>query len=145
MDRGWLAASVVSIIAMGVVPWSGMAADSKANADKVAKEAREAIEATKEYTIQQKEAFQRKVQEELVAIHQQIVVLREKIAHLSESTRADLQKSLTELEKKKESAKERLEELKEVTDGKWRDVQERMNIAMNELKHSYHKLMSRMP
>jgi hypothetical protein len=60
MNCGWLAARVVSTVLASVIPLSGMAAESEANAEKVAKEAREAIEATKEYTAQQKEAFQRK-------------------------------------------------------------------------------------
>ncbi|BFU91810.1 MAG: hypothetical protein NTAFB01_29970 [Nitrospira sp.] len=122
-----------------------MAAESTASAEKVVKETQEAIEATKEYTAQQKEAFQRKAQEELAAIQRQIIGLREKIAKASESTRADLQKSLNELEKKKEGVKERVDKLKVATDAKWHEVREGMNNAMNELKHSYQKLLSHMP
>ena len=109
------------------------------------KETQEAIDATKEYTAQQKEAFQRKAHQELTAIHRQIIRLREKIAKASESTRADLQKSLNELEKKKDGVKERLDELKGATDAKWHEVREGMNDALNELKHSYQKLLSHMP
>ena len=63
----------------------------------------------------------------------------------SESTRAELQKSLNELEKKKEAVKEKLDELKGATDAKWHDVKDGMNNAMNEIKHSYQKLLSHMP
>jgi chromosome segregation ATPase len=127
------------------IPLSGMAAESEANAEKVAKGAREAIEATKEYTAQQTDAFQRKTQEGVAAIQRQIIELRQKITNASESTRADFQKSLTELEQKKEGVRERLDELKRATDAKWHEVRERMNNALNELKHSYQKLISRMP
>ncbi|MGC4098687.1 MAG: hypothetical protein QM706_16360 [Nitrospira sp.] len=63
----------------------------------------------------------------------------------SETTRADLQKSLNELEKKKDGVKEKLDELKGATDAKWHDVQDRMNNALSELKQSYQKLLSHMP
>ncbi|MGE3976522.1 MAG: hypothetical protein AB7F94_02940 [Nitrospira sp.] len=145
MNRGWLAVGAVSVVVASTIPWSGMAAESAASAEKVVKETQEAIEATKEYTAQQKEAFQRKAHEELTAIQRQIVGLREKIAKASESTRADLQKSLNELEKKKDGVKESLDELKGATDAKWHEVREGMNNAMNELKHSYQKLLSHMP
>lgn len=145
MKRGWLAAGAVSVAFASLIPWSSMAAESKASAEKVVKETQEAIEATKEYTAQQKEAFQRKAQEELAAIHRQILGLREKIAKASESARADLQKSLNELEKKKDGVKERLDELKGATGAKWHEAREGMNNALNELKHSYQKLLSHMP
>jgi uncharacterized protein YukE len=128
-----------------MLPWSSSAAESTASAEKVAKEARETLEATKEYTAQQKEAFERKAHEELVAVQRQINGLRAKVAEASESTRAELQKSLNELEKKKDRVKQKLDELKGTTDAKWHDVQEGMNTALNELKRSYQKLLSRMP
>ena len=81
----------------------------------------------------------------MAAIQRQIIGLREKIAKASESTRADFQKSLNELEKKKDGVKERLDELKGATGAKWYEVQERMNNALNELKHSCQKLLSHMP
>ncbi|MEK9140482.1 MAG: hypothetical protein AAB308_05465 [Nitrospirota bacterium] len=122
-----------------------VAAESKAGTEKIVKEARETIEATKEYTVQQKETIERKAHEELAALQRQIVELRGKVTKASESTRADLQKSLNELEKKKDGVKARLEELKGATDAKWHDVQEGMTTALNELKQSYQKLLSHLP
>lgn len=122
-----------------------VAAESKTGTEKIVKEARETIEATKEYTTQQKEAIEGKAREELAALQRQIVELRGKVTKASESTRAELQKSLNELEKKKEGVREKLEELKGSTDAKWHEVKEKMTSAMNELKQSYQKLLSRMP
>jgi len=123
----------------------GVAAESKAGTEKIVKEARETIEATKEYTVQQKEAIERKAHDELVALQRQIVELRGKVAQASETTRAELQKSLHELEKKKDGAKERLDQLKGATDAKWHEVQEGMTTALNELTQSYQKLLSHLP
>lgn len=113
--------------------------------DKIVKEAWETLEATKEYTDQQKSAFQRKAQEELAVLQQQITALRGKVEDASVSTRAELQKSLTELEKKKDGVRKQLDELKQTTDKKWQDVQDGMNSALQELKQSYQKLLSRIP
>lgn len=129
----------------GLIVCQSAGAESMTGADKIVKEARETLEATKEYTDQQKSAFQRKAQEELAALHQQITALRGKVEDASVSTRAELQKSLTELEKKKDGVRKQLDELKQTTDKKWQDVQDGMNSALQELKQSYQKLLSRIP
>lgn len=140
----WLS-GVLWVLMPGLIVCQNVGAESTAGADKIVKEARETIEATKEYTDQQKTAFQRKAQDELAALQQQIVALRGKVVDASTSTRAELQKSLNELEKKKDGVREQLDALKQTTDKKWQDVQDGMNSALHELKQSYQKLLSRMP
>ena len=120
-------------------------AESTSGTEKIVKEARETLQATKEYTDQQKAAFQRKAQEELAALQQQITALRGKVEDASASTRTELQKSLNELEKKKDGVREKVDELRQTTDKKWQDVQDGMNSALHELKQSYQKLLSRIP
>lgn len=137
--------AVVYVVGIGIVPMSSIAAESPASADKVVKEAQETVEAAKQYTAQQKEAFQQKAQEELAVIQRQILGLRAKIEKSSESTRADLQKSLNELEKKKDGVREKVDELKNATDTKWHEVRGRMNNALDELKRSYRKLLAHLP
>lgn len=129
----------------GVLVCQNVGAESTTGTDKIVKEARETIEATKEYSVQQKEAVERKAQEEFTALQRQIIELREKVTKASETTRAELQKSLNELEKKKDGVREQLDELKHATDKKWQDVQDGMNSALQELKQSYQKLLSRIP
>ncbi len=128
-----------------VVVCQNAGAESTVGKDTIVKEARETFEATKEYTDQQKAAFQRKAQEELAAFQQQIVALRGKVADASASTREELQKSLNEVEKKKDDVRRTLDELKHTTDRKWQDVQDGMNSALHELKQSYQNLLSRIP
>ena len=144
MQCRWLS-GVLWVLVPGLIVCQNVGAESTAGADKIVKEARETIEATKEYTDQQKTAFQRKAQDELAALQQQIVALRGKVVDASTSTRAELQKSLNELEKKKDGVREQLDALKQTTDKKWQDVQDGMNSALHELKQSYQKLLSRMP
>jgi predicted RNase H-like nuclease (RuvC/YqgF family) len=140
----WLR-GVLWVPIVGLIVCQNVGAESTVGTDKIVKGARETIEATKEYTDQQKTAFQRKAQDELAALQQQITALRGKVEEASASTRAELQKSLNELEKKKDGVREQLDQLKHATDKKWQDVQDGMNGALHELKQSYQKLLSRMP
>lgn len=137
--------AVIYVVGIGIVPISSIAAESATSAEKVVKEAHEAVEAAKQYTAQQKEAFQHSAQEELAVLQRQILGLRTKIENSSESTRADLQKSISELEKKKDGVKEKVDELKNATDTKWHEVRERMNRALDELERSYRKLLADLP
>ena len=120
----------------------GMAAESAVSAEKVVQEAQETIEATRQYTVQQKETFQRKAQEELAVMQQKIFELRAKVEKASDSTRTDLQQSLDDLEKKRNGVREKLDELKHTTDAKWHEVRERMNSALDEVKRSYRRLLT---
>jgi uncharacterized coiled-coil DUF342 family protein len=133
------------VLLAGLMVCQSVGAQSPTGTDKIVKGARETLEATKEYTDQQKTAFQRKAQEELAALQQQITALRGKVEDASVSTRAELQKSLNELEKKKDGVRQQLDELKHTTDQKWQHVQDGMNNALHELKQSYQKLLSRIP
>jgi peptidoglycan hydrolase CwlO-like protein len=123
----------------------GMAPVSFAGTDTITKEAKETLEATKQYTIEQKEAFQRKAHEELAVVQKQIGALREKGHDVSAATRAELQKSINELEKKKDAAKHELEQLRTVTDSKWAAMKTNVNSALDDLKRSYQKAVSRLP
>lgn len=144
MRRRWLR-GVLWVPIAGLMLYQDVGAESTVGTEKIVKEARETIEATKEYTVQQKEAIERKAHEELAALQRQIAELRGKVTKASETTRAELQKSLNELEKKKDGVKAKLEELRGVTDVKWHDAQEGMTTALNELKQSYQKLLSHLP
>ncbi|MBH0178828.1 MAG: hypothetical protein HP491_13435 [Nitrospira sp.] len=133
------------IVCVWVVLDLGMTPDALAGADTIAKEARETVEAAKEYTAQQKDAFQRKAQEELAAIHSQIETLRGKARHVSVSTRAELQRSIDELDKKKEAVKDKLDVLRDATDAKWHTMKTTVDTAFDEMKGSYQKALSRLP
>lgn len=116
-----------------------------AGTETITKEAKETLEATKQYTMEQKEAFQRKAHEELAIVQKQIGTLREKGQEVSAATRAELQKSIDELEKKKDVARRELEQLKAVTDSKWAVMKANVNSALEDLKSSYQKAVSRLP
>lgn len=145
MSRGIMLVGIVLIGIVGGIPLPGMGAEPPVDTEKITKEARETIEATKQYTAQQKEAFQQKVHEDLVSIQKQIIALRGKAGEASAATRTELQKSINELEKKKDAAKNKLDELRATTDAKWSAMKVAVNSALDELKNSYQKALSHLP
>ncbi|MEY4527328.1 MAG: hypothetical protein RL768_1047 [Nitrospirota bacterium] len=106
----------------------------------IAKEARETIEATAQYTTQQKEAFQRKAQKELETIQKQMAAMQAKADKASASARAELQKSIRELEAKKEIARKQLDGLKSASDAKWSEMKAGVHDAIEEMNQSYQRL-----
>lgn len=133
------------VVLVGAILLSGPAIESSPGTEKIVKEARETVEATREYTAQQKEAFQQKVHEELAAVQKQISALQGRAHDISAATRADLQESIAELEKKREAAREQLNTLRAATDDKWNSLKTGMDAALDEIKSSYRKAVSRLP
>ena len=145
MNQGPLLLGMLCAAMVGVGVLTGTAAEPPIDTEKIGKEARETIEATKQYTVQQKEAFERKAHEELAAIQKKIDALREKARGVSTATKTELQKSIAELEKEKDAARHKLDELATATDAKWSAVKASVNSAIDELKSSYRKAVSRLP
>lgn len=123
----------------------GSTISSLADTGKITKEARETVEAVKEYTIQQKEAFQRAAHEELTAVQKQITFLQGKVHDMSASARVDLQESINELEKKRDMIKERLNKMQAETDEKWHIIKSSVETTIEELKAACRNVTSRVP
>jgi hypothetical protein len=140
-----LKAALILCFVIGTGAGAAIAAEEPTGGARVSKEAREAIEATKLYTAEQKEAFQRKAHEELVSIQTQITVLQAKVSDASASTRMELQRSLMELERKKETARDKLDELRVATGAKWNGVKSGFSAALEELHASYRKALAHLP
>jgi len=145
MNRYGRSSLVVLRMIMGSALVLVVQTESFAGTDTITQEARETVDATKKYTIQQKEAFQQKAQEELIAVQRQITALRDKSRNASTAVRADLQESIDELEKKKEAAREKLATLRVATDEKWNAVKSGVDTAFDEIKSSYRKAVSHLP
>lgn len=104
---------------------------------------REAIEATARYTTQQKEAFQRKAQEEFEAIQKQMAALQGNADKASVSARTELQKSIHGLEEKKGAARKQLDGLKSASDATWNEMKAGVHAAIEEMNQSYQRLRSK--
>jgi septal ring factor EnvC (AmiA/AmiB activator) len=113
--------------------------------ERVAWEAQEAVTATKDYTIQQKEAFQRKVQSELDEVQTRIAQLRGQVKHTSAEARADIQKAISELEKKKDLVEKKVQDIHSATAASWEQVNTKTVVAMEDLRDSLTRTLSRFP
>jgi Skp family chaperone for outer membrane proteins len=124
---------------------SAGASDKPVSGDKVMRETQEAVTATKDYTIQQKDAFQRKVQTELDEMQARITQLREQVKHASGEARADIQKTIAELEKKKDLAYKKAEEIQSATASSWEHVKSKTAAAVDDLRDSLNRAISHLP
>ena len=77
----------IGLLTIPVVVAAG-ASDKPVTGDTVIRETQEAVRATKDYTIQQKDAFQRKVQTELDEMQVRIAQLRGQVKHASGKTQS---------------------------------------------------------
>jgi TolA-binding protein len=121
------------------------ASDKAVTGDKVIQETQEAVTATKDYTIQQKDAFQRKVQTELDEMQGRIAQLRGQVKHASAEARADIQKAISDLEKKKELAEKKAQEIHSATASSWEQVKAKTSAAMDDLRESFNRAKSHLP
>jgi Skp family chaperone for outer membrane proteins len=113
--------------------------------DRVIRDTKEAVEATKQYTLQQKETFQKAVQAELAEMQVKIAELQKKTHAASAEARTEMQKALQELEHKKAEAGKQLEEVNASTSSAWSKLKDNMNAAVEDLKKSYTETVSKLP
>lgn len=113
--------------------------------DRVVRDTKEAIEATKQYTIQQKESFQKAMQAELIDMQAKIAELQKKTNAASVEARTEMQQAIQELERKKDEARKKLDKVNESTSSAWDKLKDGMNAAVADLKKSYKETLSKLP
>lgn len=134
----------IGLLSLSVAAAAG-ASDKPVTGDTVIRETQEAVTATKNYTIQQKDAFQRKVQTELDEMQVRITQLRGQVTHASAEARADIQQAIGELEKKKDLAQKKAEEIHSATASSWEQVKSKTADAMDDLRDSVNRALSHLP
>ena len=142
---GWLWGIVgIGLLIIPVIVAAG-ASDKPVTGDTVIRETQAAATATKDYTIQQKDAFQRKVQTELDEMKVRITQLRGQVKHASAEARADLQKAIRDLEKKKDLANKKVKAIHSATASSWEQVKSKAEAAMDDLRDSLTRARSYLP
>ena len=134
----------IGLLTIPVVVAAG-ASDKPVTGDTVIREAQEAVTATKDYTIQQKDAFQRKVQTELDEMQVRITQLRGQVKHASGEARRDIKKAIGELEKKKDLAHKKAQDIHSATASSWEQVKSKTAAAMDDLRDSLTRARSHFP
>ena len=134
----------IGLLTIPVVVVAG-ASDKPVTGDTVIRETQEAVTITKDYTIQQKDAFRRKVQIELDEMQVLITQLRGQVTHTSAEARADIQKAIKELEKKKDLANKKAEDIHSATASSWEQAKSKTEAMMDDLRDSLTRARSYLP
>ena len=134
----------IGLLIIPVVVAAG-ASDKPVTGNTVIRETQEAVTATKDYTIQQKDAFQRKVQSELDEMQVRITQLRGQVTHASAEARTDIQKAIVELEKKKDLANKKAEDIHSATASSWEQAKSKTEAMMDDLRDSLTRARSYLP
>ena len=134
----------IGVLTLSVVV-AAEASDKPVSGNTVIRETQEAVTATKDYTIQQKDAFQRKVQAELDEIQVHISKLHGQVNHASTEAKADIQKAIADLEKKKALAQKKAEDIHSATASSWEQVKSKTAAAMDDLRDSVNRTLSHLP
>ena len=134
----------IGLLTIPVVVAAG-ASDKPVTGDTVIRETQEAVTATKDYTSQQKDAFQRKGQTELDAMQVRITQLRGQVTHASAEARADIRKAIGELEKNKDLVNKKAQDIHSATASSWEQVKSKTAAAMDDLRDSLTQALSHLP
>jgi len=112
-------------------------------AEKVKKEAKEALDTTMGYAQEKSREYHDKIKESLKDYDKKMDELKAKSATMTEEAKADFNKTMEQLKEKKEAASKKLQELKKPTGKAWEDVKAGVNEAMADLKEAYEKAIAR--
>ena len=137
----------LTAVGCGLAPLAIAAGDQAppSTTEKMIRDTKEAVESTKQYTIQQKDSFQKTVQAELAEMQTKITELQKKTSAASVEARKDMQKALQDLERKKDEARKQLDEVSHSTSSAWSTLKDNVNAAVADLKKSYKDTMSKLP
>lgn len=108
------------------------------------RESREAVDAARQYSAQQKEAFQKRMQKELDDLQPKIEELKRQAESASEQVRIEAKRQIRELEKERDKASRKLTELQAAGEEAWGELKTGMNAALTELRQSYDRAKSRL-
>jgi outer membrane protein TolC len=74
-----------------------------------------------------------------------ITQLRGQVKHVSEEAKADIQKAIEALEKKKKLAQKKAEDIHSATASSWEQVKSKTSAAMDDLRDSLNRTLSHLP
>ncbi len=94
--------------------------------------------------VQQKEQYEKSIEERLRKIGKELDELKAKAAEMTEEARKEMNQQIEEIEMKEKLASLKLEEMRKESQKKWKKVTDEMNAAMNELVTAYEKTKSHM-
>jgi TolA-binding protein len=109
----------------------------KVSSEDVRRDAGQAVDTTVEYSQQAKEEFQKKLETQLDELDAKIVKLREKGSDLKDDAKVKWERTMTDLEKKRETARAKLTDVGRASAEAWKDVQKGAAAAWDDLDKAF--------
>ncbi len=119
---------LIASVLIAVGPWSEQSAKS---------DQPQALE-----TSQQKEQYEKTMEERLGKLGKQLDELKVKTAMKSEEVRKEMSKYLAEAERKQKAASRKLEEVRQESFKKWKKLSTEMQEAMDDFERAYKRAKS---
>ena len=110
--------------------------------DQVKQKTGAALESVKNYTLQQKEEYRKKISAELDELQKKIDALKSKAQAAASEARAKLNEEIADLQKKAEDLKKKLSGLGTATGNAWEDLKSEVDKGIDELKKGYERVLS---
>jgi len=104
--------------------------------------AQEGQQATSPDTPQQKEQFEKSIEERLRTLGKQLDELKAKAATMTDQVKKDMKEDLNAAEKKRKIASQKMAQMRKETERKWNKFSKEMNEATNDFERAYEKAKS---
>lgn len=132
------------LVVSEIGPWSfaSLAADDPkpVTSGTVKRETAEAVEAAKAYSAQERAQVEQKVQAELDELQAGIQRLQERMDQMSADTRRRAEASLEDLERRKDEARKRLEEIRIAGETTWDRLRQGLESSITDLRTRFRRL-----
>jgi len=137
-------ALLISVLVCGGFQVNSLAADKQGTAspEQVKQQAQQALETAKQYTMQEKEEYQKKIEAQLADLSKQIEGLKGKAKAAKQEMAAQLEAQLAEFKKQEQEVAKKLPELRSATSKAWGEVKGALDGAMDDLKKAYENARS---
>ena len=109
--------------------------------DKFKEQARNAVTTTKDYLAQQRDWWQKSYSDKLYEFDKQLADLKARSSQAGDKARSEWNKALSQLEQKKESAAQKLEQFKNASADRWQELN--AETAFADLEKSFKDTFSR--
>lgn len=116
---------------------------SKVTSEEVKKKWKEAFELGAQYSYEQKEEYEKLINERIDWLDERIEELKKRAKNESAEAQKELDQTVADLEDKKAAAKDKLSEIQSSSAEAWEDVKKGTGQAFNELGDAFGKALSR--
>ncbi len=111
--------------------------EGKVTGTDVKKQAEETLDAARKYAVQQRDEYQRKMEQELKELGEKIATLKDRAQNATGESLRAIQEKMGVLRERQAAAEKRLGELRSSTYQAWSEMKDGVEKAVAELKKAY--------